>query len=117
MREKPRDKERLEHILTACNTITAGMQQYSFDDIQKDTLLFYGFIKQVEIIGEAAYQTTRQFKAEHPDIPWDKMEGMRHVLVHDYYSINFEQLKYTIEYNIPDLFSKIQALYTAEFGE
>ena len=116
MREKPRDKERLEHILKACNNIAVGMQQYSFDEIQGNNLLYYGMVKQVEIIGEAAYRLTKQFKESHPEVAWDKMEGMRHVLVHDYYAIDPKRLKVVIEKDIPFLCPQIQALYNTEFN-
>ena len=116
MREKPRDKERLEHILEACHNIAVGMQQYSFDEIQKNNLLYYGMVKQVEIIGEATYNLTKELKEKHPDIPWRDMERMRHVLVHDYYAIDPKRLKVVIEKDIPFLCPQIQALYNTEFN-
>lgn len=111
MREKPRDKERLEHILMACNNIAIGMQQYSFDEIQKNNLLYYGMVKNVEIIGEATYNLTKEFKEKHSDIPWRDMERMRHVLVHDYYVIDPKRLKVVLEKDIPFLHLQIQTLY------
>lgn len=35
---------------------------------------------------------TKAFRAEHPEIEWDVIEGMRHVLVHGYYTIRPEQV-------------------------
>lgn len=49
--------------------------------------MFFGFVKQVEIIGEATYMLTKEFREAHPQVNWDGMEGMRHVLVHGYYTI------------------------------
>ncbi|MDE5574657.1 MAG: DUF86 domain-containing protein [Bacteroidales bacterium] len=115
MRETPRDKERLEHILMACNNIAVGMQQYSFAEIQKNNLLYYGMIKNVEIIGEATYHLTKEFKEKHLDIPWRDMERMRHVLVHDYYVIDPKRLKAVLEEDIPFLCPQIQILYNTEF--
>lgn len=36
-------------------------------------------------------------------VPWKMMEGMRHVLVHDYYMISAEKLWDTITEDIPTL--------------
>lgn len=114
MREKPRDKERLEHILEACNSIIKGIRDCSFEKIEKNDLLYYGLIKRVEIIGEATYKLTKQFKESHPEVAWDKIEGMRHVLVHDYFAIDINRLKVVVEKDIPSLQSQIQALYNTE---
>lgn len=61
---------------------------------------FFGLSKMVEIIGEAAYMITKEFKVEHPDIPWRQIEGMRHILVHGYFSISAEVLWDVIQNDI-----------------
>ena len=86
MREKVRDKGRLEHILQCCDKLIAYKDQYVLDDLKDNSLIFYGFVKLVEIIGEAAYMLTKEFRNKHPEVEWRAMEGMRHVLVHGYYT-------------------------------
>ena len=41
----------------------------------------YGFTKYVEVIGEAVYMLTKEFRESHPDVNWRQIERMRHVLV------------------------------------
>lgn len=103
MREKVRDKERLMHILSAINVLISNKDKHSLDEIIDDPIVFYGFVKHVEIIGEAVYMLSKEFKATHPEIEWDAIEGMRHVLVHGYYKIKPRQLWNTIEDDIPAL--------------
>ena len=103
MREKVRDKERLMHILNAINVLISNKDKHSLDEIIDDPIVFYGFVKHVEIIGEAVYMLTKEFKTAHPEVEWDVIEGMRHVLVHGYYKINPRQLWNTIENDIPEL--------------
>ena len=62
MREKVRDKGRLEHILQCCVKLIAYKDQYVLDDLKDNSLIFYGFVKLVEIIGEAAYMLTKEFR-------------------------------------------------------
>jgi len=45
MREKVRDRGRLEHILEAIESIEEFHAQYTFEDIKKNKLIFYGFTK------------------------------------------------------------------------
>ena len=103
MREKVRDRGRLEHILEAIESIEEYHAQYTFEDIKKNKLIFYGFTKLVEVIGEAVYMLSTEFRDSHSDVNWRQIERMRHVLVHGYYTIDPESLWATIEDDIPEL--------------
>lgn len=118
MREKVRDKVRLEHILKACDDLLAAKDKYEFDLIKDEPLLFYGFVKLAEIIGEASYMLTKEFRASHTQIPWEQMIGLRHVLVHGYYTVKPKQLWNIIEKDIPELKLQIENLLaTTDFPE
>ena len=110
MREKVKDKGRLEHILQACNDLLASKDRYTFETVKDDPIIFYGFVKLAEIIGEASYMLTKDFRAEHTEIPWEQMIGLRHVLVHGYYTIKPKQLWNIIEKDIPVLMPQIKQL-------
>ena len=114
MREPIRDLERLQHILEAIDTLTDGSRRYSLQDAEKDTIIFYGFVKQVEIIGEATYKLTMEFRESHPEVEWDVIEGMRHVLVHGYYSITPNKVWNVITNDLPILRPHIER-YVKEF--
>lgn len=103
MREKIKDIGRLEHILNSINILLENKERYTLEEISDDPILFYGFVKHVEIIGEAVYMLTKEFRESHADVDWDIIEGMRHVLVHGYYKIKPSQLWGTIEKDIPEL--------------
>lgn len=103
MREKIKDKGRLEHILSSIDIILNNKNRYEYEDVINDPIVFYGFVKHVEIIGEAVYMLTKEFRETHTEIEWDVIEGMRHVLVHGYYKIKPNQLWNTIENDIPKL--------------
>lgn len=103
MRERIKDRGRLEHIMSSIDILLSNKSKYSLQELMEDSILFYGFVKHVEIIGEAVYMLTKEFKNAHPEVEWDVIEGMRHVLVHGYYKIRPEQLWETIESDIPEL--------------
>ncbi len=103
MREKVRDKGRLEHILEAIDGIGEYHSLYTLEDVTDNKLVFYGFTKFVEVIGEAVYMLTPEFKETHPGVNWRQIERMRHVLVHGYYTVDPASLWDTIEIDIPDL--------------
>ena len=103
MREEIKDKGRLEHILSSIDIILNNKNRYEYEDVINDPIVFYGFVKHVEIIGEAVYMLTKEFRETHTEVEWDVIEGMRHVLVHGYYKIKPNQLWNTIENDIPKL--------------
>ena len=61
------------------------------------------FILQIQIIGEVAFKLPDDFKIIHPEIPWDKIEGMRHSLVHGYFNIDLEIVWNVVQNNIPEI--------------
>ena len=96
MREQIRDIERLQHIRESIVTLLQGRDNYSLDDLRQQRILFHGFVKEVEIIGEAVYKLTHEFRDTHSEVPWADIEHMRHVLVHGYYQISPEKLWATV---------------------
>ena len=110
MRERIRDKERLEHIMKSINVLLENKDKHSYDEITSDPIVFYGFVKHVEIIGEAVYMLTKEFRTEHQELPWDDIERMRHVLVHGYYRIKPNQLWETVQNDIPAMKPVVEQL-------
>lgn len=107
MRESIRDKERLLHIFNAIDRIIDGTSS-KIDNIEEGSLEYFGIVKLIEIIGEAVYKLTSDFKESHSETPWRQIERMRHVLVHGYYSVGFEFIKEVIVTDIPALRMQIQ---------
>ena len=61
MREKVKDRGRLEHILEAINEIQEYKSQYTLEDVKNSKLVFYGFTKFVEVIGEAVQKLWQSY--------------------------------------------------------
>lgn len=108
MRDPIKDLDRLQHILAISNVLLEWRQKYTFEEIQANPILYYGFVKHVEMIGEAVYMLTADFRNTHSELPWRDIESMRHVLVHGYYAINPNQLWQVIEQDIPIIKPQIE---------
>ena len=103
MRERIRDKERLLHIQSAINVLMERKDTHTFEEVVSDPIIFYGYVKHIEIIGEAVYMLTKEYREAHNEVNWDDIERMRHVLVHGYYKIRPDQLWETVQTDIPEL--------------
>lgn len=113
MRERARDKGRLQNIVDYSGNVTMLIEGYSFEEFVADKRTYYSVMKNVEIVGEAAYMLTKAFKNVHPEIPWQTVQGMRHVLVHDYANIDIKELYNTAVNDIPVLRRQVER-YLAE---
>lgn len=116
MRDPLKDKGRLQHMLDMALLLESEKKNHTLTNIKNDRVTFFGLSKIVEIIGEAAYKITKEFKAEHIDLPWRQIEGMRHILVHGYFSISPELLWDVIENDIPSLIPILKS-YLLELGK
>ncbi|MBR0109997.1 MAG: DUF86 domain-containing protein [Bacteroidales bacterium] len=110
MREPSRDKGRLEDIIEAGENIAQFIEGYDFDSFMADKLRYFATLKNVEIIGEAAYMLSAEFKQLHPELPWKEAIGMRHVLVHGYSSILPSMLWDTCVKDIPRLVEQVKGI-------
>lgn len=113
MREPIRDKERLLHIDEAIKQLLNGTES-NLKNIKENSLEYFGIVKLIEIIGEAVYKLTADFKKSHNSTPWRQIERMRHVLVHGYYTVELDFIKEVIITDIPVLHLQIQQ-YLSEF--
>jgi uncharacterized protein with HEPN domain len=50
---------------------------------------------------------------QFPEVPWGKMIGMRHILVHGYFEIDLEIVWSVIEKDLPSLKERIQTVQQA----
>ncbi|MBQ9556559.1 MAG: DUF86 domain-containing protein [Muribaculaceae bacterium] len=66
-------------------------------------MIYYGIVKNIEIIGEASHKLTAAFRRQHPETPWEVIAKMRHVLVHDYYQIDPLSVWKVITEDLPPL--------------
>lgn len=113
MRERARDKGRLEDILEYSKNATQFVEGVSFEKFVSDKIMFYAVMKNVEVVGEAAFMLTKAFKAAHPETPWKMIESMRHILVHDYANVIPRILWGTATKDLTELRKQVEA-YLAE---
>ena len=110
MREPERDFGRLQDIITAASHIASFTEGYSRDELADDKLRYFAVVKNVEIIGEAAYMLSLEFKEKNSSIPWNDIIRMRHVLVHGYATILPELLWNTALVEVPILKKQIEEI-------
>lgn len=96
------DCARLQDLLDAISAIErhSTSERAAFD---ADELLRFFVLKHVEMIGEAVFKLSNELKARHPQVPWVKIEKTRHILVHDYFDVNWDIVWRIVERHLPVL--------------
>lgn len=97
-------------MLLAIRKIEEYTKDVSYEQFVSDSMRMHATIYNIQIIGEAAYKLTKDFKDAHNEIPWALIEKMRHVLVHDYYRIVPEAVWDVVKSDIPTLKPMIENL-------
>ncbi|MEM6318947.1 MAG: HepT-like ribonuclease domain-containing protein [Bacteroidota bacterium] len=114
MPAKPTDLERVSHMIRSINKIFAYTKDLDAKSFCENELVKDAVEKNFEVIGEAAYHITPELKKAWSKIEWKKIQGMRHVLVHDYYKVNPKILWNTKVEFLPILLFDLEDLMETE---
>ena len=106
---RPDDASLLVDILISARDARAMASDATLDDLLDDLKLQLALVKLIEIIGEAASRLSSDTRQAIPDVPWDKMIGMRHRLVHDYGRIDYEVIWRVVQDDIPRLLAALES--------
>ena len=104
------DLTRLRDMLDAVNKVLEFASGRSRSDVHQDDLLAFALVHAVQIIGEAARLVSESTQAQLADIPWAEIVGMRHKLVHDYFSIDRDIVWDVVEADLPPLKQQLEAI-------
>ncbi len=86
----------------------------SVDALQNDRTGDSALRYQVMTVGEAANRVSTEFRAQHPEIPWRQVVGMRNQLAHGYGEVVQERLHVTVSVQIPRLIQPLNAVLGEE---
>jgi uncharacterized protein with HEPN domain len=111
---KPTDIERVGHMIESIKKIFAYTEHMGFEAFYNSNLVQDAVVKNFEVIGEAAYHISPELKDKYDNIHWRKIQGLRHILVHDYYKINPEILWNTKDEHLHELLVDLEDIVKAE---
>jgi uncharacterized protein with HEPN domain len=97
------DRLYLIHItesITRIESYTAGLD---FAGFMQSTLVQDAVIRNLQVLAESTQRLSGEFKAQHAEIEWYQIAGMRNILVHDYLGIDLETIWAVVTTKLPQL--------------
>jgi len=91
----------LEDMLTSMLRIEEYIGELSFSEFKMNYLIVDAIIRNFEIIGEASKNVPTKIKQKYPEIPWKKMYGLRNLIAHEYFGIDYEMIWEISKNNLP----------------
>ena len=107
------DNDRLRHIRDAIRKIQRHFDAEDADTFARDAFAVDGHVRNLLIVGEAAYKLTETGRAAVPGVPWSQIARMRHRLVHDYFDVDVELVFVTIRDDLPPLLEAVERTLSA----
>ena len=106
------DEQRLEKIRSTTEKLLTFLQDESItaEQVMSEETVRWTITTPLYNIGEQVYNLSDDFKQRHSQIPWAKISGLRHRLVHDYENTNWSLICAILFEELPGFLTDLQAL-------
>lgn len=106
----PQDDSILLDIARAAQLILEFKQGLNKAAFLRDIKTQSAILHQLMIMGEAVKRLSAEFRADHPEIPWTLIAGMRDKLIHGYDIVDLDRVWKTAQKDVPELLALIEPL-------
>jgi uncharacterized protein with HEPN domain len=104
----------VRHMLDTARSVVGKVRGMSQPDFDASDDLRLALTHLIQTIGESARRVSPAFQQAHPEVPWKKMIGMRHKVVHDYLEIDFEIVWDVATVKLPPLVVELEKIVPPE---
>jgi uncharacterized protein with HEPN domain len=99
--KKPIDRDRLGHIVDSIEKIESYLAGTDLGGFHGNQLLIDAVVRNLEIIGEAAANLTRELMAKYPTVEWRMAAAARNRLIHGYFDVDPQIIWDTAQNDLP----------------
>lgn len=109
---KTSDLQRLQKIHTTGTRLIAFLDEENVtaEHISSDYKMQWLVTTPLYNIGEHVYNLSKEMKNAFPEIPWVKIAGLRHRLVHNYDDTNWDVVSEVLFHDLPEFLKEVQTI-------
>ncbi|GET37826.1 HepT-like ribonuclease domain-containing protein [Microseira wollei] len=105
-----RDMASLLDIVQACQMIQRYIAGIDRDGLAASDEKQAAILYRIMVIGETTKRISNEFRAQHPEIPWKDMAGMRDWVSHAYDRVDLDIVWDVAQNKIPQLLVQLEPL-------
>lgn len=103
------DKERIKRMIATGERLRHYLDTHQIDErrILEEYEIQWAITTPLSNIGEQTYRLSSDLKDQHGEIPWARISGLRHRLVHDYEGTNWSVISNIVLHDLPIFMEQI----------
>jgi uncharacterized protein with HEPN domain len=107
----PRDyKVSLADLLEAAEWIETYVAGMTLEQFRADRKTRDAVVRNLEVVGEAVKNVPQDVRGRYPHVPWQRIAGLRDILIHEYFGIDEEIVWDIVQNKLPSLKDQVTAI-------
>ena len=82
----------------------------TWEEFSTDEMRQFATQRALQVVGEAAWKVSDEYRRAHPEIAWAQIAGLRHRLVHDYTRIDQATVWEIVREHVEPLIAALEPL-------
>ncbi len=103
-------REYLQHILDETDYLLDQRLSLDKETFFQDETRKRGYVRSLEIIGEAAKQIPDDVRQRYGIIEWHAITGMRDRLIHGYFGVDYDLVWDVLQNKVPELHRQVAGM-------
>lgn len=100
----------LLHIRDEFVFLKTDSENYTFEQFTADKKTILSYTRSLEIIGEACKNIPGDIRLSYPQIDWKGFAGLRDIIIHQYFGIDYEAIWDTVMNEVPEALIEIERI-------
>lgn len=100
----------LDDILESIQLVGTYVEGHTKKQFLASPQLQDSVVRRLEIIGEAVKKIPVELRNRQPQVPWQRIAGMRDVIIHEYFRVDFDLTWTVVKKELPRLEREIRRI-------